>query len=115
MGKAGGHLQRGTAYSRKTEVNFNIQFHIKVNHIGKLIVYKFVIVLFFRFQFPAQWLHVDNIEGEWSAFNEIMRRKDSSIQTQVRTFNNILVYINKVVININFQYVFRSHLSNKKL
>lgn len=38
-----------------------------------------------RFQFPAQWLHVDNIEGEWSAFNEIMRRKDSSIQTQVKT------------------------------
>lgn len=26
---------------------------------------------------------MDNIEGEWSAFNEIMRRKDSSIQTQV--------------------------------
>ncbi|KOB77825.1 Dynein heavy chain [Operophtera brumata] len=38
-----------------------------------------------RFQFPAQWLHVDNIEGEWSAFNEIMRRKDSSIQTQFLT------------------------------
>lgn len=36
-----------------------------------------------RFQFPQQWLHVDNIEGEWSAFNEIIKRKDSSIQTQV--------------------------------
>lgn len=35
-----------------------------------------------RFQFPAQWLHVDNIEGEWGAFNEIIRRKDTSIQTQ---------------------------------
>lgn len=42
-----------------------------------------------RFQFPAQWLHVDNIEGEWSAFNEIMRRKDSSIQTQVFTVQNL--------------------------
>lgn len=36
-----------------------------------------------RFQFPQQWLHVDNIEGEWSAFNEIIKRKDSSIQTHV--------------------------------
>ena len=36
-----------------------------------------------RFQFPNNWLHVDNIEGEWSAFNEIMRRKDAAIQTQV--------------------------------
>lgn len=36
-----------------------------------------------RYQFPQQWLHVDNIEGEWSAFNEIIKRKDSSIQTQV--------------------------------
>jgi dynein heavy chain 1 len=27
---------------------------------------------------------VDNIEGEWGAFNEIIKRKDSSIQTQVR-------------------------------
>lgn len=40
----------------------------------------------YRFQFPTQWLHVDNIEGEWSAFNEIMRRKDSSIQTQVCSY-----------------------------
>ncbi|KAG9509180.1 Dynein heavy chain, cytoplasmic, partial [Fragariocoptes setiger] len=36
-----------------------------------------------RFQFPPGWLHVDNIEGEWSAFNEIMRRKDTSIQTHL--------------------------------
>jgi hypothetical protein len=36
-----------------------------------------------RFQFPSSWLHVDNIEGEWGAFNEIIKRKDSSIQTQV--------------------------------
>ena len=36
-----------------------------------------------RFQFPPNWLHVDNIEGEWSAFNEIMRRRESAIQTQI--------------------------------
>ncbi|XP_059178510.1 cytoplasmic dynein 1 heavy chain 1-like isoform X2 [Physella acuta] len=36
-----------------------------------------------RFQFPAQWLYIDNIEGEWGAFSDIMKRKDSSIQTRV--------------------------------
>ena len=38
-----------------------------------------------RFQFPSSWLHVDNVEGEWSAFNEIMKRKDAIMQTQVNT------------------------------
>ncbi|XP_028159312.1 dynein heavy chain, cytoplasmic isoform X7 [Ostrinia furnacalis] len=50
-----------------------------------------------RFQFPAQWLHVDNIEGEWSAFNEIMRRKDSSIQTQVASLQQKIVAEDKAV------------------
>ena len=36
-----------------------------------------------RFQFPTNWLHVDNVEGEWSAFNEIIKRKDAIMQTQV--------------------------------
>lgn len=36
-----------------------------------------------RFQFPSNWLDLDNVEGEWSAFNEIIKRKDKSIQTQV--------------------------------
>ncbi|XP_013140288.1 PREDICTED: dynein heavy chain, cytoplasmic [Papilio polytes] len=50
-----------------------------------------------RFQFPTQWLHVDNIEGEWSAFNEIMRRKDSSIQTQVASLQQKIVAEDKAV------------------
>ncbi|XP_012938795.1 cytoplasmic dynein 1 heavy chain 1 [Aplysia californica] len=36
-----------------------------------------------RFQFPSNWLYIDNIEGEWGAFSDIMKRKDSSIQTRV--------------------------------
>lgn len=36
-----------------------------------------------RFQFPTNWLHSDNLDGEWSAFTEIIQRKDSSIQGQV--------------------------------
>ena len=37
-----------------------------------------------RFAFPPSWMYVDNIEGEWGAFNDILKRKDSSIQTQVQ-------------------------------
>ena len=37
------------------------------------------------FQVPGQWLHEDNIDGESGAFNEIMRRKDSSIQNRVNS------------------------------
>lgn len=37
-----------------------------------------------RYQFPSNWLYSDNVEGEWSAFSDILRRKDGAIQTQVR-------------------------------
>lgn len=50
-----------------------------------------------RFQFPNTWLHVDNIEGEWSAFNEIMKRKDSAIQTQVASLQTKIVAEDKAV------------------
>ncbi|KAK3912297.1 Dynein heavy chain, cytoplasmic [Frankliniella fusca] len=50
-----------------------------------------------RFQFPQNWLHVDNIEGEWGAFNEIIKRKDSSIQTQVATLQMKIVAEDKAV------------------
>jgi len=36
-----------------------------------------------RYQFPTSWLYADHIQGEWGAFNEILRRKDLSIQSQV--------------------------------
>lgn len=52
-----------------------------------------------RFQFPNNWLHVDNIEGEWSAFNEIMRRKDAAIQTQVASLQVKIVAEDKYVEN----------------
>ena len=38
-----------------------------------------------RFQFPSSWLYIDNIEGEWSAFQDIIKRKDVSIQNQLAT------------------------------
>lgn len=50
-----------------------------------------------RFQFPANWLYSDNIEGEWGAFNDIIKRKDSSIQTQVASLQMKIVSEDKVV------------------
>ncbi|XP_076178666.1 dynein heavy chain, cytoplasmic isoform X5 [Ptiloglossa arizonensis] len=50
-----------------------------------------------RFQFPTSWLHVDNIEGEWGAFNEILKRKDTSIQTQVASLQMKIVAEDKAV------------------
>ncbi|XP_065208173.1 dynein heavy chain, cytoplasmic isoform X2 [Planococcus citri] len=50
-----------------------------------------------RFHFPNNWLHVDNIEGEWGAFNEIMKRKDSSIQAQVQSLQMKIVAEDKAV------------------
>jgi dynein heavy chain 1 len=50
-----------------------------------------------RFQFPNNWLHVDNIEGEWSAFNEIMKRKDASIQQQVSSLQVKIIAEDKSV------------------
>jgi len=39
-----------------------------------------------RFQFPADWLYFDMVQGEWSAFSEILARKDGALQSQVGTF-----------------------------
>lgn len=50
-----------------------------------------------RFQFPSSWMYSDNIEGEWSAFNDILRRKDSSISTQVASLQMKIVSEDKVV------------------
>lgn len=50
-----------------------------------------------RFQFPSNWLHVDNIEGEWGAFNEILKRKDTFIQTQVASLQLKIISEDKAV------------------
>ncbi|XP_050421392.1 dynein heavy chain, cytoplasmic isoform X3 [Adelges cooleyi] len=50
-----------------------------------------------RFQFPSNWLDLDNVEGEWSAFNEIIKRKDKSIQTQVQSLQMKIIAENKAV------------------
>lgn len=36
-----------------------------------------------RYTFPTGWIFVDQLNGEWSAFNEILTRKDQLIQSQI--------------------------------
>jgi len=50
-----------------------------------------------RFQLPNNWLHIDSVEGEWSSFCEILRRKDSSIQTQVASLQAKIMSEDKAV------------------
>jgi dynein heavy chain 1 len=38
-----------------------------------------------RFQFPHNWLYTEQIDGEWGAFNDIMNRKEITIQNQMGT------------------------------
>ncbi|CAG8442752.1 1825_t:CDS:10 [Diversispora eburnea] len=44
-----------------------------------------------RYQFPSDWLYVEQIEGEWSAFNEILNRKDNAIQEQIAGLQSKIV------------------------
>ncbi|KAM9149649.1 LOW QUALITY PROTEIN: cytoplasmic dynein 1 heavy chain 1-like [Pangshura tecta] len=50
-----------------------------------------------RFQFPSSWLYIDNIEGEWGAFSDIMRRKDSAIQQQVANLQMQIIQEDRAV------------------
>lgn len=52
-----------------------------------------------RYQFPSNWLYSDYIQGEWGAFNEILKRKDSSIQNQVASLQAKVISEEKVVEN----------------
>ncbi|KAL0081796.1 dynein heavy chain [Phycomyces blakesleeanus] len=50
-----------------------------------------------RFQFPNDWVYVDQVDGEWSAFNEILSRKNNAIQEQVAGLQMKIVAEDKVV------------------
>ncbi|EUB63753.1 Cytoplasmic dynein 1 heavy chain [Echinococcus granulosus] len=50
-----------------------------------------------RFQFPNNWRDSENIQGEWSAFQEILRRKESSISSEVASLQMKIVTEDKAV------------------
>ncbi|KAI0762764.1 dynein heavy chain protein 1 [Fomes fomentarius] len=53
----------------------------------------------FRYQFPDDWLYSDQLRGEWSAFNEILKRKNDSIQEQLAGLQLKIVAEDKIVEN----------------
>jgi hypothetical protein len=66
----------------------------------------------FRYQFPDDWLYSDQLRGEWSAYNEILKRKNDSIQEQLGMFPSCRkLLISNIVISA--QLVFNSRLSPK--
>lgn len=50
-----------------------------------------------RFSFPTDWLYAENVAGEWSAFSDIMKRKEANIQTQIAALQNKIIAEDKVV------------------
>lgn len=53
----------------------------------------------FRYQFPDDWLYSDQLRGEWSAYNEILKRKNDSIQEQLAGLQLKIVAEDKIVEN----------------
>ena len=36
-----------------------------------------------RYQFPNEWTNIDLIEGEWTAFKQILKRKSDVMDEQI--------------------------------
>ncbi|RXW18442.1 hypothetical protein EST38_g7401 [Candolleomyces aberdarensis] len=53
----------------------------------------------FRYQFPEDWLYSDQLRGEWSAYNEILKRKSDSIQEQLAGLQLKIVAEDKIIEN----------------
>lgn len=50
-----------------------------------------------RYQFPQDWLHIDQIDGQWSALNEILARKSKIVQDQMDAMKAKIIAEDKVV------------------
>ncbi|WVQ93134.1 hypothetical protein IAU59_000198 [Kwoniella sp. CBS 9459] len=50
-----------------------------------------------RYSFPPDWLYVDQLQGEWSAFSDILKRKDDSIKEQIAGLQLKIVAEDKVI------------------
>ncbi|BEJ00458.1 hypothetical protein CcaverHIS631_0503150 [Cutaneotrichosporon cavernicola] len=50
-----------------------------------------------RYTFPSDWLFVDQVQAEWGAFSEILKRKDDSIKEQLAGLQLKIAAENKIV------------------
>ena len=40
-----------------------------------------------RFSFPTDWIYIDHVDGEWSAMNELLKRKETAIEENTGKFS----------------------------
>ncbi|KAF8253571.1 hypothetical protein K440DRAFT_576363 [Wilcoxina mikolae CBS 423.85] len=52
-----------------------------------------------RYQFPQDWLYVDQIGGEWTALNEILARKSKIVQDQTDALRAKIIAEDRVVVD----------------
>ncbi|KAK1146072.1 dynein heavy chain [Aspergillus melleus] len=50
-----------------------------------------------RYQFPSDWLHVENVDGEWAALNELLARKSKIVQDQTEGLRAKIAAEDKVI------------------
>ncbi|CRG84277.1 Dynein heavy chain, cytoplasmic [Talaromyces islandicus] len=50
-----------------------------------------------RYQFPTDWLHVENVDGEWTALNELLSRKGKIVQDQTEALRAKITAEDKVI------------------
>lgn len=52
-----------------------------------------------RYQFPNDWLHVDQVDGEWMALNDILERRSKTVQDQTDALRAKITAEDKVINN----------------
>ncbi|KAL3439245.1 dynein heavy chain, cytoplasmic [Aspergillus tetrazonus] len=50
-----------------------------------------------RYQFPSDWLHVENVDGEWAALNELLGRKGKIVEEQTEALRAKIAAEDKVI------------------
>ncbi|KAH1649953.1 hypothetical protein KXX16_007672 [Aspergillus fumigatus] len=50
-----------------------------------------------RYQFPSDWLHVENVDGEWAALNELLARKSKIVHDQTEGLRAKITAEDKVI------------------
>ena len=92
IGKAGGELEHQTIDTEFTSDDVNFIMYVQ-GLKRKMRGWEKQVDVYYRedqrilesqlFQFPVQWLHVDNIDGEWGAFNRIIQNHVNSLQVEI--------------------------------
>ncbi|CAJ1328908.1 unnamed protein product [Effrenium voratum] len=48
-----------------------------------------------RFQFPEDWMHIEQVEGEWEAFEQILARRNRILEHELPKLRSVLVQKDK--------------------